>query len=81
MKYLDIVVEDVERINEGRRNINTGATVIFLTFIFSIFVFYFINDILFFGVISILCLVILCGLMIKREIYSLAILIKKQQEE
>ena len=84
MKYLDTVTESVERIKEGRNNINKGITFIFIIWIlfFIITFLVFIVDIdyaIWLSTFVILYLILLISLVIKREIYSIAILLKEKE--
>lgn len=85
MKFLDTATEEVVRIKEGRRNINIGITIIFFAFLTSatllflslfyqiVFTFMFFS-----GVLCILSLILMGVLVLKREIYSLAVLLKEK---
>ena len=83
--YLDTAEESINRIKEGRRNLNSGVLVTFGLFLFMVFLtvvtiltgsFFsvFIN-----GIILILTLSLYIGMVIKRELYSIAILMKEKK--
>jgi len=83
MKYLDTVTESTDRLKEARNNINKG--ILFLLFAFVISFILGVFSIFFSYSFSLLCytgaicyLVLMIGLILKREIYSLAILIKEK---
>lgn len=86
MKFLDTVVEDVDRIKKGRSNINIGITLLFVGFIiYSIIflVFYgfgYKASAIFLMLFCVMDLILIFALIIKREIYSIAILIKEKKE-
>lgn len=84
MKYLDIVIEDVERIKKGRETINKSIPIVLILWIvFSVFsiVFYLLNlkvSAIWIGVLAISYFILEVGLIIKREIYSIMIFLKEK---
>lgn len=85
MKYLDTVTEDVDRIEEARKNIWKGILFLFAGFCILGFIslfFYLIEyklTAILMMIISGMYLTLMIGLMVKREIYSLTILIKEKK--
>ena len=84
MKFLDTSIESCERLDEARKHLNWGFITMFISFILcGLFAFYLyragwvVTGLYFFGF-CIMDLVLITGLVLKREIYSLAILIKKE---
>jgi len=83
LDYLDVVVEDVERLERGRSNLNKSAFFILsLWLIFTIFSLMFYSIGFYFTCIVLLVCctmncVIFVGLIIKREIYGVMIYLKK----
>lgn len=84
MKYLDTTIENVDRIKKARVNINKA--VIFCIFLYIIFysvglyiysIEYIVSGLYFF-ILSIGTLILFVGLVVKREIYSLAIIMKEK---
>jgi len=86
VKYTDCVVEDVETIKDKRKNINLTAHVsliyFFITYVTS-FICYFLH----YNVLGILLMVAGCilmvlivGLIIKRELFGIVILLKEKGE-
>ena len=87
LKYLDIVVESSERLRKARENINTGVLMILICFIifgiassFCVLFDYMLLAFLLLGY-AVMYLLLLMGLVLKREIYSLSIFIKDNIEE
>ena len=86
MEFIDTATEDVERIKKARENISKGATLMLIPFGIMAFTglgLYFVGYIvtgLYFMASSLCYTVLIVGLIIKREIFSLAILIKEEQE-
>jgi len=82
MKYIDTTVESVDRLKEARENINKGIIVLLIVFasigilgaVF--FAFEYTATGIMFLISSSMYLCLLVGLIIKREIYSLAIIMK-----
>ena len=87
LTYLDTVVETKERLTLARQNINIFAIVMAVSYVIYTIVglLVFLSGSASLGtfvlVYSVFFLVLFVAFVIKREIYSLAILIKKQQEE
>jgi len=85
MKFLDTSIENVERIKEGRDSINMGILGLIIIWIcFSVFslILYFIGyyfSAIWFGVFCVEYIVLIGWLVLKRESYSLAILIKEEK--
>ena len=85
--YLDTALEDTERIKKARSNINKWAVISVIIF-FIVFIFgYFLYSIglkvtgLMFVIISLIYLILSGELVIKRELFSIAILIKEGGKE
>jgi len=86
-EFLDTTIEDVERIKKGRANINkttTFTTVMFVFFLILGVFFYQVNY--FFSAIysmtfAIVLLFLDTALVLKREIFSLAIILKEKEEK
>lgn len=87
LTYLDTVVETKERLTLARQNINIFAIVMAVSYVIYTIVglLVFLSGSVSLGtfvlVYSVFFLVLFVAFVIKREIYSLAILIKKQREE
>jgi len=87
MKYLDTVVEDVERIKKGRENINKGImlSLIFLIIIGLMACVLFSLSLkataIFLLVIGVMYLIVLSTLVIKREIYGIMIYLKQKENK
>jgi len=86
MKFLDTSIESVERIKEGRDNINMIIPILIVFWIcFSVLslalylVGYYFSAI-WFGVFCVEYLVLIGWLVVKRKSYSLAILIKEEEK-
>jgi len=86
MKYLDTVTENIDRVKKGRENINKGLVFIMLGWIVYIVLslilyltqLYF--SAIWIAVLGISFLILTVGIVVKREIYSLAILVKNMEE-
>jgi len=78
--YLDIAKEDPERIKKGRKNVERTATLSLMMFGISLILIGVTNTIIF-GHLSIIFLIMMIGLIIKREIYSIAIILKEKELE
>ena len=82
MKYLDTVYEKKERINKARENLNIVILLVFIGFAVSgligfgfVRINYLITG-LYFECTAVMYLVLGVGLIIKREIFSIAIILK-----
>lgn len=86
MKFLDTAVEDVDRIKKGRNNINIGITLLFVGFIIygiislGLYAFEYKASAIFMMLFCVMDLILISALIVKREIYSLAILIKEKKD-
>ena len=82
MKYLDTVVESTDRIKKARENINKTIILLFIGFVFTGFigfVFYlwgYVITGIYFECMAILYMLLIVGLVVKREIFSLAVIMK-----
>lgn len=87
MKYLDMVVEDVDRIDTGRLNLNRtiyflfGCWLFFMCFSMILYLINYFFSAIFMSMFAVSYLILISALVVKREIYSLAILIKKSKED
>ena len=85
MKYLDTVVEDTDRIKKGRKNINIGITLLLICFTITSllsFCLYYIGFIItgiYFIALAVCYFILMASLIIKREIYSIAIILKEKK--
>jgi len=86
MKYLDTVTEGIDRIKEARENINKLVIYVLLAFVgfMSVSLVLYIVDMkasaIWMGLFAICYLMLMIGLVVKREIYSLAIILKQKEE-
>jgi len=77
----------VERVREGRKNINKGISLVFLAFIIFMSLttlLYFLNVFIhsfYFGMISCMYLILLVALLLKRETYSVMIYLKDKERD
>lgn len=85
MKYLDTVIESKERLDKARNNLNIGIILLFIGFTITGFagiglylVGYIVSG-LYLMILSAMYLMLIVSFIIKREIYSLAILIKEEK--
>lgn len=85
MKYIDTVIEDSERLKKARKSINYGVDLTLIGFtsfaVISMF-FLLINypvTATFVAVLSISYLILMVGLIIKREIFSVMIYLKEKK--
>ncbi|MBD3263642.1 MAG: hypothetical protein GF375_00890 [Candidatus Omnitrophica bacterium] len=86
-KYLDLTKEDTKRIKEARANINKWAVISFIIFgiVFAFgYVLYFLDynvTGLMFIIISLIYLILSGELVLKREIFSIALMLKEGGKE
>ena len=84
MKFLDTSIESCERLDEARKHLNWCVILMVFSFIFCWCISYYLYSIgwivtgLYFMLFSLIDIVLLCVSVLKREIFSLAILIKKE---
>ena len=87
MKYIDTVTEGVERLKDARKNMNKGVILLFISWIFvmifSIFLFFIKWKVsaTWFAALSVGYLVMIFGLIIKREIFSMMIYLKEEKQK
>jgi len=81
MKYLDTTIESIERIEGGRKHINAGITFMAIVSFVSLFIGTLFNS--YFGIIflsfGIFSIVVVIGLVLKREIFSMMIFLKENR--
>lgn len=85
MKFLDTVTENIDRIDEARNNLNKGINFLFIGFCIFGFIslFFYLFDYkvtaIYLMILNSMYLLLIVGLMIKREIFSLAIILKEKK--
>jgi len=86
LKYLDTVEENVERLRKARDNMNLSIILMGVTavFMFCIGLYLYLELLLitgiYFFIMGMMDIILLVGIVLKRETYSLVILIKESME-